>query len=88
LIAYEQRFAACVVHGAYLTYTNRFYTFSFPEPLQTQLQQADDATIKAIVQKDYLLFSAEEGAEKHCQVGALALFHERLFAWLDCTLAT
>ncbi|MBO3457930.1 alpha/beta fold hydrolase [Aetokthonos hydrillicola Thurmond2011] len=32
--------------------------------------------------KDYLLFSATEGAEEHCQVGALALCHEQLFNWL------
>jgi hypothetical protein len=38
--------------------------------------------------KDYFLFSEAEGAEDHCQVGALTLFHDRLFAWLNGTLAT
>ncbi|TYQ28885.1 alpha/beta fold hydrolase [Pseudanabaena sp. UWO311] len=32
--------------------------------------------------KDYLLFSAEDGAAEHCQIGALALCHEKLFNWL------
>jgi pimeloyl-ACP methyl ester carboxylesterase len=32
--------------------------------------------------KDYLLFSSQDGAEEHCQVGALALCHEQLFNWL------
>ena len=36
--------------------------------------------------KDYLLFTSEEGAQEHCQVGALEIFHQRLFAWLDETL--
>ncbi len=33
--------------------------------------------------KDYLLFSPQDGAEEHCQVGALALCHEQLFTWLN-----
>ncbi len=159
-IAHEKRFAACVVQGGIFDMYQSFLNF-FPEPLQVQLQQADDATINAIVHaamsanasakamigrgmwvfgvdspaklvrtiksytlkdvakevacptlivdaaqdhflsddgkqtyeslnysKDYLLFSEEEGAEEHCQVGALTLFHERLFTWLDGTLAT
>lgn len=159
-IAHEKRLAACVVHGGIFDMYQSFLNF-FPEPLQVQLQQADDATINAIVHaamsanasakatighgmwvfgvdspaelvrtiesytlkdvakevncptlivdaaqdhflsddgkqiykslnysKDYLLFREEEGAEEHCQVGALTLFHERLFAWLDGTLAT
>jgi alpha-beta hydrolase superfamily lysophospholipase len=37
--------------------------------------------------KRYLLFTTDEGAEEHCQVGALALCHQRLFDWLDETFA-
>jgi dienelactone hydrolase len=154
-IAHEPRFAACVVHGGILDMYQSFLHF-FPESLQAQLKQADDATINTIVNaamnanaiakvtighgmwvfgamtpaellriiqtytlkgiaetvscptlvvdaaqdhflptdgrqiyetlagpKDYLLFEAEEGAEEHCQVGALLLFHERLFEWLN-----
>jgi pimeloyl-ACP methyl ester carboxylesterase len=33
--------------------------------------------------KDYLRFTADEGAEEHCQFGALSLFHQRVFDWLD-----
>lgn len=36
--------------------------------------------------KDYLLFSAADGAAEHCQVGALALCHEKLFNWLKSIL--
>lgn len=32
-------------------------------------------------------FTAAEGAEEHCHEGALTLFHQRLFDWLDDTLA-
>lgn len=32
-------------------------------------------------------FTADEGAEEHCQAGALALCHARLFDWLDETLS-
>jgi dienelactone hydrolase len=156
--AHEPRFAACVVHGGIFDMYQSFLHF-FPESLQAQLQQADDAIINAIVNaamnansiakatirhgmwvfgattpaelvkiiqsytlkgvaetvscptlvvdaaqdhflpkdgkqiyealagaKDYLLFEAEEGAEEHCQVGALSLFHERLFGWLSQVL--
>lgn len=33
--------------------------------------------------KEYVLYTAEEGAEEHCQVGAMSLFHQRIFDWLD-----
>src|SRR6266513_4987406 len=33
--------------------------------------------------KKYILFTAEEGAEEHCQIGAPALSHQRIFDWLD-----
>ena len=32
--------------------------------------------------KKYILFK-EEGAEEHCQCGALALSNQRIFDWLD-----
>lgn len=38
--------------------------------------------------KDLITFTAEEGGEEHCHMGALALFHQRLFDWLDETLKT
>jgi len=33
--------------------------------------------------KDYILFTAKEGAGEHCQAGALSYANERLFDWLD-----
>ena len=36
--------------------------------------------------KKYILFTAEEGAEEHCQSGAPALSNQRIFDWLDETL--
>ncbi len=33
--------------------------------------------------KEYVLFTSAEGAEEHCQVGAMSLFHQRIFDWLD-----
>ena len=35
--------------------------------------------------KKYILFTAEEGAEEHCQCGAPALSNQRIFDWLDDT---
>jgi pimeloyl-ACP methyl ester carboxylesterase len=35
--------------------------------------------------KKYILFTAEEGAEEHCQCGAPALSNQRIFDWLDET---
>jgi pimeloyl-ACP methyl ester carboxylesterase len=37
--------------------------------------------------KTFMRFTVEEGAEEHCHVGALTLFHQRLFDWLDETWA-
>ncbi|MFH1386230.1 MAG: alpha/beta fold hydrolase [bacterium] len=34
-------------------------------------------------QKDYLLFTRDEGAEEHCQLGALMISNEKIFNWLD-----
>jgi dienelactone hydrolase len=36
--------------------------------------------------KTFLAFTAAEGAGEHCQEGALTLFHQRMFDWLDDTL--
>jgi hypothetical protein len=30
-----------------------------------------------------VLFTAEEGAEDHCQLAALSLSNQRIFDWLD-----
>jgi dienelactone hydrolase len=36
--------------------------------------------------KTFMLFTAEDGAEEHCQFGALLLYNHRVFEWLDTTL--
>jgi len=33
--------------------------------------------------KDYLRFLGSEGAGAHCEMGGRALFHQKVFAWLD-----
>ena len=33
--------------------------------------------------KDFMLFTREEGAEEHCQFGALRISNERILNWLD-----
>ena len=38
--------------------------------------------------KTLLKFTAAEGAEEHCHEGALTLFHQRMFDWLDDTLVS
>jgi hypothetical protein len=38
--------------------------------------------------KTFVTFTAAEGAEEHCHVGALTLFHQRMFDWLDDTLGS
>jgi pimeloyl-ACP methyl ester carboxylesterase len=38
--------------------------------------------------KTLLKFTAAEGAEEHCHEGAMTLFHQRLFDWLDDTLVS
>ena len=38
-------------------------------------------------EKDYLRFTADEGAGEHCVSGNRALFHERVFDWLDVHVA-
>lgn len=36
--------------------------------------------------KEYLLFTTEEGAGLHCQMGAMMISNERIFNWLDKVL--
>jgi len=36
--------------------------------------------------KDFMLFTVEEGAEEHCQIGASMISNERILNWLDETL--
>ncbi len=36
--------------------------------------------------KTLITFTTAEGAEEHCHEGAMTLFHQRLFDWLDDTL--
>ncbi|MDJ0719650.1 MAG: alpha/beta fold hydrolase [Prochloraceae cyanobacterium] len=36
--------------------------------------------------KTFMRFTASDGAEAHCQFGALLLFNHRVFEWLDATL--
>ncbi|MEU0804915.1 alpha/beta fold hydrolase [Streptomyces sp. NPDC005970] len=38
-------------------------------------------------QKELISFREDEGAGEHCHEGALALFHQRTFDWLDTMLA-
>ncbi len=40
-----------------------------------------------LCEKDYLRFTAEEGAGEHCVSGNRALFHERVFDWLDARIS-
>ncbi len=37
--------------------------------------------------KDFILFTKEEGAGLHCQMGAMLLAHQRIFDWLNETLS-
>ncbi len=37
-------------------------------------------------EKQLILFTAEEGADQHCEIGARQLYHARTFAWLDAHL--
>ena len=36
--------------------------------------------------KEYILFTEEEGADEHCQMGAISVSNERIFNWLDRVL--
>ena len=39
------------------------------------------------VEKEYVRFTAAEGAGDHCEAGARTLYHARSFGWLDRMLA-
>ena len=36
--------------------------------------------------KDYLLFTREDGAQEHCQMGAMSISNARILGWLDTIL--
>ncbi len=36
--------------------------------------------------KEYILFTEEEGADEHCQMGAISVSNEKIFNWLDRVL--
>jgi len=38
--------------------------------------------------KDFLLFTREEGAEEHCQIGASFLSNALILDWLDDAMKT
>lgn len=49
---------------------------------------AGQALVDAVTtEKDYILFTNAEGAGEHCEAGAASLFGQRVFDWLDETLA-
>lgn len=37
--------------------------------------------------KERIVFTAEDGSDAHCQMGALTVAHQRIFDWLDETVA-
>jgi len=45
--------------------------------------QAKEFFQKLTCPKDYILFANAEGAGEHCSAGALALFHQKTFDWLE-----
>lgn len=52
-----------------------------------QFFQGQPATLYEALhcRKTFLAFTAAEGAGEHCHEGALTLFHQRIFDWLDDT---
>jgi len=36
--------------------------------------------------KDFILFTKEDGAEEHCQMGAMLTSNGKILAWLDETM--
>lgn len=60
--------------------------------IDTEAEQAFKGQAKALFDaltcdKTFLLFTAEEGAEDHCQVGSPLLSAQRMFDWLEETLS-
>lgn len=39
-----------------------------------------------VAEKELILFTADEGADQHCETGARQLYHARAFSWLDALL--
>ena len=50
------------------------------------LEQADSLYAALKAPKTLRVFTEEEGAEEHCQIGNITLLHQVLFDWLDKTL--
>jgi fermentation-respiration switch protein FrsA (DUF1100 family) len=50
------------------------------------LEQADLLYAALKAPKTLRVFTEEEGAEEHCQIGNMTLLHQVLFDWLDKTL--
>jgi len=50
--------------------------------------QAQRLYDSVICPKTYMLFTEEEGAQYHCQMGAQAIFSQKVFDWLDETFAS
>jgi alpha-beta hydrolase superfamily lysophospholipase len=48
--------------------------------------QADEFYAALTCPKDFILFTAEEGAGDHCEMEARMLLSQRVFDWLDETL--
>lgn len=48
--------------------------------------QAKPLYEKLICKKDYIMFTSEDGAGFHCQVGAKLIGNERIFNWIETTL--
>lgn len=48
--------------------------------------QAKPLYEKLTCKKDYIMFTSEDGAEYHCQVGAKLIGNERIFNWIEKTL--
>lgn len=60
--------------------------------IDTEAEHAFRGQAKALYdaltcEKDFLLFTAEEGAEDHCQVASPLLSAQRMFDWLEETLS-
>jgi alpha-beta hydrolase superfamily lysophospholipase len=84
--AFEHRIAACVAYDGVFQ-----MAAGMPKPPQAHeldsTQRAAGHAYEALhCPKTFLTFTAAEGAGEHCHEGALTLFHQRLFDWLDDTL--
>jgi len=57
--------------------SDKFFPSSQPRQLHDELT----------CEKELISFTADEGADEHCHMGALTLFHQRAFDWLDEVVA-